>query len=68
MRAAGLAAIGFAACLFTSCAARSDVDAGIASAIDETKAIDNHAHPMCVTAASERDTDYDVLPVELMDP
>ncbi len=68
MRAAGLAAIGFAACLFTSCAARSDVDAGIASAIDETKAIDNHAHPMCVTAAGERDTDYDVLPVELMDP
>jgi predicted TIM-barrel fold metal-dependent hydrolase len=65
---AGLAAIGFAAFLFTACAHRAGIDADLASVIDQTKAIDNHAHPMRLTAPGERDTDYDVLPVELMDP
>src|SRR5579885_1989801 len=68
MRMGGAVAIGFAACVFTSCANRTEIDAGIASAIDQTKAIDNHAHPMRLTDPGERDTDYDVLPVELMDP
>jgi hypothetical protein len=72
MRLACLTAIGIAACLFTSCASResgrSDIDPTIAEAVENTKAIDNHAHPMRVVAPNERDTEYDALPVELMDP
>ena len=72
MRCAFPAAIGLAACLFTSCASRneahSDIDRSIADAVENTKAIDNHAHPMRVVGPNERDTEYDALPVELMDP
>jgi uncharacterized protein len=44
------------------------VDPAIASALRETKAIDNHAHPVRPTAAGEApDTGYDALPVESLE-
>lgn len=44
------------------------IDPQLAAAIAKIKAIDNHAHPVRVTAANEKDTDYDALPVEVMEP
>ncbi len=41
----------------------SEVDSGIASAIDRIRAIDNHAHP----PLNASDKDYDALPVEAME-
>ena len=41
------------------------VDPAIAAALAQTKAIDNHAHPVRPTAAGEAaDLGYDALPVE----
>ena len=44
------------------------IDPQLAAAIARIKAIDNHAHPVRVTGANEKDTDYDALPVEVMEP
>jgi predicted TIM-barrel fold metal-dependent hydrolase len=44
------------------------VDVHIADFIRHTRAIDNHAHPVRVTAGDERDTEYDALPVDAMQP
>ncbi len=44
------------------------IDPQLAAAIAKIKAIDNHAHPVRVTGANEKDTDYDALPVEVMEP
>ena len=44
------------------------IDPHLAAAIARIKAIDNHAHPVRVTGANEKDTDYDALPVEVMEP
>ncbi len=44
------------------------IDSQLAAAIDKIKAIDNHAHPVRVTGVNEKDTDYDALPVEVMEP
>src|SRR5258708_5670786 len=46
-------------------APEAPVDPAIASALAETKAIDNHAHPVRPTSPGEApDTGYDALPVE----
>jgi len=45
------------------------VDSAIARALAETKAIDNHAHPVLPTAPGEpADSGYDALPVESLEP
>jgi predicted TIM-barrel fold metal-dependent hydrolase len=45
------------------------VDPAIARALAETKAIDNHAHPVRPTTPGEpADSGYDALPVESLDP
>lgn len=61
-----------AAALLTSCApapndSRRLVDSQLAAEIQAIKAIDNHAHPMRVVNAGEKDTEYDALPVEMME-
>ncbi|HUB81333.1 MAG TPA: amidohydrolase family protein [Bryobacteraceae bacterium] len=44
-------------------------DAGLAAEIAGIRAIDNHAHPVRVTAAGEQpDRDFDALPVDNMEP
>src|SRR4051794_6444269 len=55
--------------LLVSCTSpRERVDSGLAAEIDSIKAIDNHAHPMRVTNEGEKDSEYDALPVEAMEP
>jgi uncharacterized protein len=49
-------------------AAQLPIDSQLASEIAKIKAIDNHAHPVRPTWGSDKDTDYDALPVESMDP
>src|SRR5713226_6900578 len=44
------------------------IDAQIGDAIAKIKAIDNHAHPVRVVLANDKDTEYDALPVEVMEP
>src|SRR5438270_3426971 len=44
------------------------IDPQLAAAIAKIKAIDNHAHPVRVTGANDKDTEYDALPVEVMEP
>lgn len=41
------------------------IDARIAKVIAETKAIDNHAHPMRATNEGEEDTDWDQIPSDV---
>ncbi|HLG98798.1 MAG TPA: amidohydrolase family protein [Bryobacteraceae bacterium] len=53
-----------ARCVF----AQLPIDSQIADEIARTKAIDNHAHPVRPTLGNDKDTDYDALPVESMDP
>src|SRR5262245_49189303 len=49
-------------------AAQLPMDPELAAEIAKIKAIDNHAHPVRPVFASDKDTDYDALPVEVMDP
>ncbi len=49
-------------------AAQLPVDPELAAEIAKIKAIDNHAHPVRPVFASDKDTEYDALPVEVMDP
>jgi predicted TIM-barrel fold metal-dependent hydrolase len=49
-------------------AAQLPIDSQLASEIEKIKAIDNHAHPVRPTWGSDKDSDYDALPVETMDP
>ncbi len=44
------------------------VDPELAAEIAKIKAIDNHSHPVRPTVGSDKDTDYDALPVESMEP
>src|SRR5262252_6828249 len=45
------------------------VDDGLEREIAQIRAIDNHAHPVRVTAAGEQpDRDFDALPVDNMEP
>ena len=43
------------------------VDSQLAAEIGKIKAIDNHAHPARPAFGSDKDTDYDALPVESME-
>jgi predicted TIM-barrel fold metal-dependent hydrolase len=62
----------FAALLFLAfspfAAAQPRVDPQLAAEIATIKAIDNHAHPVRPVFADDKDTEYDALPVEVMDP
>ncbi len=49
-------------------AAQLPIDSQLADEIAKIKAIDNHAHPVRPTWGTDKDTDYDALPVESMDP
>ncbi len=46
---------------------RQLVDGQLAQEIDSIKAIDNHAHPVRVVNPGEKDTEFDALPVEMME-
>jgi len=48
--------------------AQLPIDSQLANEIAKIKAIDNHAHPVRPTWGSDKDTDFDALPVESMDP
>ncbi len=48
--------------------AQLPVDSQLAAEIAKIKAIDNHAHPVRPVTGSDKDTEYDALPVEVMDP
>ncbi len=48
--------------------AQLPIDPDLAAEIAKIKAIDNHAHPVRPVFANDKDTDYDALPVEVMDP
>lgn len=58
--------------LLVSCAPpqhtpRQQIDPQLAAEIDGIRAIDNHAHPVRVVNENETDTEYDALPVALME-
>jgi predicted TIM-barrel fold metal-dependent hydrolase len=48
--------------------AQLPVDPELAAEIAKIKAIDNHAHPVRPVVSTDKDTEYDALPVEVMDP
>src|SRR5580704_14971700 len=48
--------------------AQLPIDPKLADEIAKIKAIDNHAHPVRPTWGNDKDTDFDALPVESMDP
>jgi predicted TIM-barrel fold metal-dependent hydrolase len=48
--------------------AQLPIDPQLAAEIARIKAIDNHAHPVRPTLGGDKDTDYDALPVESMEP
>ena len=48
--------------------AQLPIDSQLAAEIAKIKAIDNHAHPVRPTFGSDKDVDYDALPVETMEP
>ncbi len=49
-------------------AAQLTVDPQLAAEIAKLKAIDNHAHPVRPVVGSDKDTEFDALPVDVMDP
>ncbi len=60
-----LAAVAFVLSILTLRAEIPQIDAGIAKVIAETKAIDNHAHPLRATGEGEEDTDWDQIPSDV---
>jgi predicted TIM-barrel fold metal-dependent hydrolase len=48
--------------------AQLPIDSQLAAEIFKIKAIDNHAHPVRPVFGNDKDTDYDALPVETMEP
>src|SRR3974390_2365803 len=70
----GLGAALAAAFMAASCAPgvqpsfRQQIDPRIAAEIESIRAIDNHAHPMRAVNEGEKDTEFDALPVEMMEP
>ncbi len=63
----------FVAAALTACAPpvhnpRSQVDPQLASEIEAIRAVDDHAHPMRVVSPGEKDSEFDALPVEMMEP
>src|SRR5689334_25448233 len=60
-----------AALLLAGCGARPEaaIDSELEREIGQIRAIDNHAHPVRVTASGEQpDRDFDALPVDNMEP
>ena len=55
-------------CLASLCYSENAVDPQIQAEIDKIKAIDVHAHPLCVVNEGESDTQYDALTFEEMEP
>ncbi len=54
--------------VIVSCASPpANPDPQLKAEIDSIKAIDNHAHPMRLVNSGEKDTEYDALPVEMME-
>jgi predicted TIM-barrel fold metal-dependent hydrolase len=67
--AATLALVLLAACNRPQPAADADLLADLLKEINGIRAIDNHAHPVRVTASGEKpDRDFDALPVDNMEP
>jgi hypothetical protein len=63
----------FGAMAFAGCArqprwAETHVFSDIAAEVGRIRAIDHHAHPVCVTGPAERDREFDALPVDNMEP
>ena len=56
------------ALVITPAPAQLPVDPQLAAEIAKIKAIDNHAHPVRPVFGSDKDVDYDALPVETMEP
>lgn len=48
--------------------AQNTPDPALLAEINKIRAIDNHTHVMKVTALGERDTEYDALPCETLEP
>ena len=48
--------------------AQLPIDSQLGAEIAKIKAIDNHAHPVRPVSGSDKDVDYDALPVETMEP
>ena len=44
------------------------IDSQLAAEIAKVRAIDNHAHPERPVSGNDKDTGYDALPVETMEP
>ena len=44
------------------------IDSQLAAEIAKVRAIDNHAHPVRPVFGNDKDTGYDALPVETMEP
>lgn len=63
-----------AAFALTACApavhlsTQKQVDSRLAAEIESIRAIDNHAHPVRAVNEGEKDTEFDALPVEMMEP
>ena len=51
-----------------SAATDARIDPEIAAEVGRIKAIDHHAHPMRLATGDDRDTEYDALPVDAMEP
>jgi predicted TIM-barrel fold metal-dependent hydrolase len=66
------ACLALSVCVFFSCSRmrnpRPRLDGQLALEISRILAIDNHAHPMRVSGPGEKDSEYDALPVEAMEP
>ncbi len=45
-----------------------DMDSEIANEVASTRAIDTHAHPVAVVSEGQKDSEFDALPVEMMEP
>jgi uncharacterized protein len=48
--------------------AQLPIDSQLASEIAKIRAFDNHAHPVRPVSGSDKDTEYDALPVDNMEP
>jgi hypothetical protein len=56
------------AAFFRLAPAQLPIDSELALEIAKIRAIDNHAHPVRPTFGNDKDTEYDALPVETMEP
>jgi len=55
--------------LLSACgAAAQTADSALMAEINKIKAIDNHSHPPKVVAAGEKDTEFDALPCDPLEP